>query len=334
MKKYILLIVLIGGISSGCIKDPDTEANTYEGNFEALWKIIDRQYCYLDYKGIDWEAVYSQYQPRLRNVTDHMSFFDLLGEMLNELQDGHVNLYSPFNTSRYWDWYTDYPANFNSEILYSDEYLGRNYKTVGGIRYGKIKDGTIGYIYYGSFSGSFSDGNFSYIFNYFKDCTGLIIDVRNNGGGNLNYAEQMASYFFTRETLTGYIAHKTGPGHSDFSKPVAFNTPANSSLRWEKPVAVLSNRMSYSATNDFVNRMKNAPNAVIIGDKTGGGGGMPLSSELPNGWMVRFSACPMYDIRMQHTEWGIDPDIKVDMDPDDRQYDAIIERAVEELRSM
>ena len=54
---------------------------------------------------------------------------------------------------------------------------------------------------------------------------------------------------------------------------------------------------------------------------------MPFSSELPNGWGVRFSACPMYDYQKQSTEFGIAPDYKVDMTAADfhRGIDTIIE---------
>ena len=129
------------------------------------------------------------------------------------------------------------------------------------------------------------------------------------------------------------MQHKTGDGHTDFSKPQEIKTAAHKDLQWQRPVAVLTNRMSYSATNAFVVRMKMAPNVTIVGDKTGGGGGLPFSSEIPNGWMVRFSASPMFDAQMQHTEWGIDPDIKVDLNPVDNEngYDTIIEKAIDIL---
>ena len=98
---------------------------------------------------------------------------------------------------------------------------------------------------------------------------------------------------------------------------------------------MLTNRRSFSATNDFVNRMKILPKVTIIGDKTGGGSGLPFSSELPNGWSVRFSVSPMYDADMQHLEFGIDPDIKVNMSSEDmqRNVDTIIEAAREYLHS-
>ena len=38
---------------------------------------------------------------------------------------------------------------------------------------------------------------------------------------------------------------------------------------------------------------------------------MPFTSTLPNGWTVRFSACPSYDRNRQQIEFGIAPDYPV-----------------------
>jgi hypothetical protein len=333
MKKYSFILILLFFSLYSCIDEPKLEENNHLGNFESLWKIIDTRYCYLDYKKINWDSIHTVYKTRVdSNMTD-IQLFELFGNMLGELKDGHVNLYSDFNTSRYWKWFTDYPSNFNSTVVYGNRYLGTNYMVVGGLRYAKIRNGEIGYIYYGDFSDRFSDVNITNIFTYFKNCKALIIDVRNNGGGYLDLSEQFASYFFTQKTVTGYMQHKTGNGHTQFSKAEAITTPAHETIQWQLPVAVLSNRMSYSATNAFISKMKIAPNAVIVGDKSGGGGGLPLSSELPNGWMVRFSSSPMFDATMQHTEWGIDPDVKVDLKPADVEngYDTIIETAISHI---
>lgn len=338
MKNLIrnLLLTLSLPLYTGCISEPVREPNNHFGNFEALWKIVDTRYCYLDYKKINWDSIHSVYKERVDTGMTDIELFDLFGSMLAELKDGHVNLYSDFNTSRYWKWFTDYPSNFKSTIVFGDKYLGSHYLSVSGLRYGFIANKKIGYIYYGDFSDRFYDVNISHIFNYFKDCDALIIDVRNNGGGYLDLAEQLASYFFTNETLTGFLQHKTGDGHTDFSEQVAIKTPAHEQIKWKRPIAVLSNRMSYSATNSFISRMKMAPNAIVIGDKSGGGGGLPFSSELPNGWMVRFSASPMYDASFKHTEWGIDPDINVEMKDADAAngYDTIIETAIVQLLAM
>lgn len=331
MKTNWLIILAIAFSLSACIEEKIPYHNTYRDSFEALWKIVDTRYCYLDIKKINWDSVYTVYNNRLKvDTLSELKFFDAMGEMLAELKDGHVNLYSAFDRSRYGKFFTDYPANFSTSLILGSRYLGDHYRSVNGLRYQKIAGDSIGYLYYSSFSDEFNNQNMKYVFEYFKDCKGLILDVRNNGGGYGELSNQLAGYFFDRDTTSIYIQHKTGPGHSDFSAPVALITKANKDLCWKKPVVVLSNRSSYSATNMFICRMKDSPYATVMGDVSGGGGGIPMSDELPNGWMVRFSASPMSDKDMKTIEFGIRPDVAVALDSVDasKGIDTIIERAV------
>ena len=71
------------------------------------------------------------------------------------------------------------------------------------------------------------------------------------------------------------------------------------------------------------------PNVTLVGDRTGGGGGMPMSSQLPNGWIVRYSAVPSYDSHGNDIEFGIDPDVPAAITDADflRGRDTIIETA-------
>lgn len=324
------LLLALPILLNGCIREEEFD-NTPQGNFEALWKIIDEQYCFLDYKQIDWDAVHNKYRPLITSGMSHDGLFEVLGNMLAELKDGHVNLYASHNMARYWDWYLDYPRNFNESLI--EQYLGRDYRIAGGAKYTILED-NIGYVYYESFASGIGDGNLSEILSYLSVCNGLIIDVRNNGGGNLTNATRMAQRFTNEKVLTGYIQHKTGKGHNDFSEPTPIYIEPSNSIRWQKKVAVLTNRHSYSATNDFVNSMRYFPNVTLVGDKTGGGSGLPFSSELPNGWGVRFSASPHLDAQKQHIEFGIDPDKKVDMNKKDENngIDTIIEEARRLLR--
>ena len=323
---FKLLPVFIGLLSlGGCIREEEFD-NSPQGNFDALWTIIDERYCFLDYKQIDWDAIYDQYQPLITPDMSNDGLFEVLGNMLAELKDGHVNLSSASNTARYWNWYLDYPRNFNESVV--EGYLGRDYRIGGGAEY-TLLDDNIGYIYYGDFSSGIGDGNLDEMLSYLSICNGLIIDVRNNGGGNLTTATKLAARFTNERVLTGYIRHKTGKGHSDFSAPEPIYLEPSNSIRWQKPVVVLVNRHAYSATNDFINSMRYLPLVTLLGDKSGGGSGLPFSSELPNGWAVRFSASPHLDAEGQHIEFGIDPDIKLDMDADDeaRGIDTLIEAA-------
>lgn len=333
--KIIISLCIFTSLFCSCITE-DVPGNTPQGNFEALWNIIDSQYCFLDYKnkeyGLDWDAIYREYKEKLTPNMSNKDLFQVLSSMLEELRDGHVNLVARHETSQYREWYDSYPANFMDTI--QRIYLGKDYVVSSGLKY-KILEDNIAYVYYESFNSAVGESNLDEVLNELAICDGLILDVRNNGGGMLTLSDRWAARFTNEKVLTGYMCHKTGKGHNDFSTPIAvYVEPAIDRVRWQKPVVVLTNRRSYSSTNDFVNKMKQFPKVVIVGDKTGGGSGLPFSSELPNGWSVRFSASPMYDPDMKHIEFGIEPDIKVDMTSEDIQKgkDTLIETAREYLR--
>ena len=292
--------------------DEEQFSDTPEGNFEALWKIIDEHYCFFDYKqheyGLDWQAVYNKYKVRARGDMTSAQLFEVLSDMLAELRDGHVNLSASHDFGRYWTWHEAYPANFSDTLL--RRYLGTDYKIASGLDY-RILDDNIGYVRYESFSDGIGEGNLDEVLSFMLLCRGMIIDIRNNGGGDLTNAEKLAARFCQEKTLVGYIQHKTGKGHSDFSPLEPRYLEPSSRIRWHKPVCVLTNRHVYSAANEFVSQMKALPTVQIVGDRTGGGAGMPFSSSLPNGWTVRFSACPSYDRNRQQIEFGIAPDYPV-----------------------
>ncbi len=323
MKKVICILLILMTVS--CIREPEY-SNTPKGNFEALWSLLDERYCFFTYKNIDWDKIHDKYAARISDKMNEEQLFGVMSEMLKELKDGHVNLYSAFDVSRYWDWFDKYPSNFDDSI--QKKYLGDNYKIASGIKY-KVLDDNVGYMYYESFTSSVGDGNLDQVISRFSLCNGIIIDVRNNGGGDLTNVDVIASRFINERQLVGYISHKVGKGHNDFSTPYPKYLEATGRLRYQKPVIVLTNRHCYSSANDFISVMKQLPNVTILGDRTGGGSGLPFHSELPNGWSIRFSASPMYDADMNQTEFGIDPDVNVQMSKTDmaKGIDTIIEAA-------
>ncbi len=312
---YLVILVLLVPLAS-CV-DTEERDDTPTGNFEALWQILDERYCFFDYKqkeyGLDWNEVYNKYRVRVSDNMTTVQLFEVLCDMLAELRDGHVNLSSSMDYGRYWKWQEDYPTNFSDTL--SRRYLGTDYKIASGLRY-RVLDDNIGYIRCASFETPIGEGNLDEALSYMLLCRGLIIDIRSNGGGDLTTAERLAGRFVHEKTLVGYMQHKTGTGHNDFSDMKEMYLEPSSNVRWNKKVCVLTNRSVYSAANSFAVWMHELPNVTLIGDHTGGGSGMPLNNSLPNGWSVRFSACPMYDSKKQQTEFGIDPDVKVSLNYD------------------
>ncbi len=329
------LTTAIGLMTAASCIDEEPYVNTPEGNFEALWKLIDERYCFFEYKekklGIDWDSIHDEYKRRITPKMDNYQLFEVCCDMLSELKDGHVNLSAAFDIGREWSYYEPYPENFDQQI--QQNYLGTDYKIASGLKY-KILDDNIGYVYCESFNDAIGDGNLSYMLDALSTCTGLIVDIRNNGGGRISTAHQLASRFTNEKKLIGYMSHKTGKGHYDLSDPEPVYLEPSDGIRWQKNTVVLTNRRCFSAANDFVKCMKTCPNVTILGDYTGGGSGMPFTQEIPCGWSVRYSAVIIYDKDMNHTEFGIKPDIKAGMEEEDIQKgkDTIIEKAREFLK--
>lgn len=323
--KYIITILLCAlplfaslPLLTSCLDDDSLEhADTHQGSFEALWQTLDQHYCFFSEKGVDWDAQYRRFKPMAD--TCHSQYFlldSIMDPMLDMLKDGHTNVYTSFNTARYWEWYENYDINYDADLV-RKYYLGTNYQTVSGISYGMFSRDTVAYMRYASFASAAGETNIDYVLGRLRNCRGLIIDVRGNGGGMLSNVPVIANRFVKQKTLYGYIYHKTGPGHNDFSRPEPMYLEPSDRISWDaekQPVIILANRGSYSATNNFVQAMKCIPGVLVFGDRTGGGGGMPFQSVLPNGWTVRFSACPITDRDHKSVEAGIDPDHYIKLD--------------------
>ena len=319
LRKFLkpVAVAAVAAVALSACHDIEEYSADPRGTFEQLWTILDEHYCFFEQKDIDWDEVHARYAPQISDRMTDEELFGVCSQMLDELRDGHTNLSTPFATSYYRKWWSDYPQNYDARLV-EEHYFNFNYRTTGGIDYGILPQ-NVGYMHYSSFSYGIGEGNLDSVLAFCASADGLIIDVRDNGGGSVSNVETLVGRFISERLLAGSIYHKNGPGHNDFSEPYPFYfdpAPAGR-IMWGKPVVVLCNRSTFSAANNFVSVMKCLPNVTVVGATTGGGSGMPFSSELTNGWGIRFSASPLRDPQGRLTEFGVAPTegCEVDLDP-------------------
>ena len=220
---YIFISLLLSVVLfTSCITEDEYD-NSPEGNFEALWQTIDRQYCFLDYKkqeyGLDWNEIYSQYKQRISKGMNNEQLFEVLADMLNELRDGHVNLSSKLEYSQYREWFDSYPANFSDSI--QRVYLGKDYAQSSGMKYQVFED-NIAYIYCGSFQSGIGEGNLDEILNKLAICDGLIFDSKYISVVTFTKDKNCAAVFTNKRVLVAYMPQNPGRGQIDSPPPKAF----------------------------------------------------------------------------------------------------------------
>lgn len=333
MRKSLLIIFVCSLFSCELAVMDRDPADDPMSNFESMWNTIDQRYSFFTYKNIDWDSVCIEYAGRISDDMSKIELFEVMNDLLFELRDGHVNLITPFDVSRNWEWYLDYPENFNYSVI-ERNYLGDDHWRSGPLQ-NVILD-SIGYIYYGSFGAGISSRNIDAVTSRMSGLRGIIIDVRNNGGGSLTNVETLVSRFADEERVVWKQLYKTGPGHNDFTDEANEYSIAPSGIApFRGEVVILTNRKCYSATSFFVQAMKAFPNVTIIGDWTGGGGGSPIGHELPNGWIYRFSSDVTLSPDGFNIENGVPPDIRLDLNTDslDLGYDSMIEYALDYLEA-
>lgn len=150
-------------------------------NYEYFYQLVKENYFFFVEKCVKWDLFDQVYCFLVYDKMGNDSLYIVMLEMLFSLKDGYVNLYINNDCLRNVDWYFDYFVNFNWGFVYCN-YWGKDYQVFGVLINIWLLD-FIGYVYYSLFCLFFSKGNFDYVFNCFVNVKGLIIDVRENGGG-------------------------------------------------------------------------------------------------------------------------------------------------------
>jgi len=306
--------------------DPSTDRGAL---FDEFWSEFDRHYAFFELKQIDWNGVRELYRPQAVAATSDGAFADVLGRMIDTLDDVHVSLSAGNSRYQSGDAATARTTNFAEATVFFNYVLNAKTTPSGRMRYGAYNG--VGYVRIASFTGDGWGNEIDIVLRALGDVPALIIDVRDNGGGNDANGRAIAARFTTERRPYSYVRYRNGPAHSDFT-PLFAGELEPAGVHFTGRVFLLMNRLDFSAAEHFALMIRSIPGTVLLGDTTGGASGNPLKRELANGWVYQLSESITYDLdhRMFETV-GIAPDVVVKQTLEDlnNSVDLVLFKAVE-----
>ncbi|RDL43894.1 tail-specific protease [Marinomonas piezotolerans] len=130
--------------------------------------------------------------------------------------------------------------------------------------------------------------------------TALILDLRNNGGGSLQEANSLAGLFIPAGPIVQI---------RDTSGRVSILGDQDRSVTYSGPLAVLTNRMSASASEIVAGALQDYGRALILGGQTFGKGTVQVLQELDKG-QLKVTQAKFYRVSGESTQHkGVMPDI-------------------------
>ncbi|MFC1556637.1 S41 family peptidase, partial [candidate division KSB1 bacterium] len=287
---FVFFILITGFIFNAVI----TAQEQYDPEmiFEAVWKAFDQNYGAFIPKKVDWNLLYQVYRPKVTPLTTDDELFNIIGAMLKHLNDNHVSLRGD-NDRRIGAGITsDLQRGDFSLDLVKEKYLKGKFEIRLGseerplFHYGWITD-EIGYFHFRNFTGiEESAAVVDEIIAEFQGAKGIIMDIRNNGGGSDRVAKAIGDRFADTKRLYMYSHIRNGPEHDDFTPPRYWHLEPAGPIQFLKPVVLMTNRFSISAADCFALGMRALPHVTNVGIATSGAYSDTYRETLPNGWTV------------------------------------------------
>lgn len=156
------------------------------------------------------------------------------------------------------------------------------------IPYADVLDNHVGYINLSTFSGNPSkEFKKAFLELKKKGATSLVIDLRNNGGGLLDEAVEIANYFLPRGKVIVTTKGKIKQASNTYK---TLREP----LDLDIPIAVLVNSGTASASEILSGSLQDLDRAVIVGNRTFGKGLVQVPRSLPYGGMMKVTTSKYY----------------------------------------
>lgn len=133
----------------------------------------------------------------------------------------------------------------------------------------------------------------------------LIIDLRDNPGGNVNSANSIGEYLIPKGLLT-YLEDKAG-NRTDYT--------CSGDLTWNGPMVLLVNGNSASASEIIAGAVKDYGVGKLVGTKTYGKGIVQSTTTLSDGSAVKYTFARYYTPNGENIHGiGIEPDVEIELD--------------------
>ena len=309
-------------------------ANTRKKKFQnqksvkQLRSAIEEKYSYRDLQGIDWNARFAEFEPRLVDAKTSRQFASLAGQLLKVARDAHIWLGA--DGDRLAGFRRNVRLNADRELLKQTVPQFRSINRV--VATGRFPDGPA-YLMIGSWSRQAArdiEAAAKWIDGLSPDDT-LILDIRFNSGGDERLARKIAGRFVERSVV--YAGHL----NRDTSSPSGFSKIKKRILKPIRPgfrgrTVVLMGPVNMSSCEAFLLMMKQAPQCTLMGEKSYGSSGNPKPISLANkvtvflpSWVALTSDGEPFEGK------GISPDVHVEF-PDGSEDDPLINAALELLK--
>jgi carboxyl-terminal processing protease len=206
----------------------------------------------------------------------------------------------------------------------------------------ELEDGIV-YVNLPGFGSDYVVKEFDKAFDKIKESRGLILDVRRNGGGSTSHGYAIVSRLVEKSVpgshwkTRKYIAAYRAWGRDEQWQEGDHSTiEPHKTRHYGGPVVVLTGPETGSAAEDFVVAFQTSNRGKVIGQKTCGSTGQPLTLELPGGGGARI--CTKRDTYPDGREFvgiGVIPDIEIEPTHQDiaEDRDVVLEKALKVLYS-
>lgn len=337
-KKTPLGIFPLRALGSPSLLEIKIQPSQAKENFELVWDNFDRTYPSFVRKGIDWNAIKKQYEPRVSQATTVGEFLDIIKEMLSQLKDSHVRINTPEGQLDTYDTYNpevDY-SNYNFKAL--RKYMKSIEQVGNSILVGQTDD-NLAYAAFTSWNPSVGEDveKLKESLPDIINSRGMIVDVRANYGGNETLAKGIAALFTDEPIVYARSQFRNGPLHTDLTKPSdRILEPNKERIYYSKPVVLLIGQECASSNESFISAMNQLPQVTLVGDRTAGSSGNPTFVELNLPVKVSVSIPQWIDLLPDGTpleKEGIKPDVFVNVSKEDfsGDNDPVLKRGVELL---